>query len=188
MGPLLCLLSRPGGQEPLFWGWQPAACSPRGWEFPWPIFPHPWAGSDGSSEARSWAQASVLCQAGPARPRGTDWPWGGQIVQRAAGGSAARRSAQRVRMVLTVSPRREPAGAAPAMPAAAASTVSVAPPQPSPWARPPWLNLPPRRVPRGLVRAWLPHEVLLCQRRALPPGDRTLQLCPWVDRPQLPER
>lgn len=43
-------------------------------------------------------------------------------------------------------------------------------------------------LPCRLVWARLPDAVLLCQRWALPPGDRPVQLCPWVDRPQLPER
>ena len=43
-------------------------------------------------------------------------------------------------------------------------------------------------LPCWLVWTWLPDAVLLCQRWALPPSDRPVQLRPWVDRPQLPER
>lgn len=43
-------------------------------------------------------------------------------------------------------------------------------------------------LPRRLVWPRLSDEVLLWQRWALPPGHWTLQLCPWVDGPELPER
>lgn len=91
----------------------------------------------------------------------------GQIVPKATGGLAARRSARRVSTVLPVSPRPEPAGAAPATRAAAARTVSATLPDLSPrcdlWLPPLPLPFLPCSVPSRLVWAQLPHEVLLCQ-------------------------
>ena len=179
----------------------PAGCLLPAWgsDGPSQLLGHPGLGL---SFGRWWLQpiplASTLahgvwcCARCPARPEETDWLWGGLDCPEGRWGLGC----QEICPVCEHGAACEPeTGACRCRPGYTGSRCEdgecqTADLSPCPGAAVPAPAHPPCTcsVPRRLVRARLPHALLLCQRWALRPGNRTLQLCPWVDRPQLPER